>query len=128
MKSLQPDCLLLNIGCTDSLDHTDVIFFKNSDRQEVNKGFKGPGVLCQKLTGTWYWRQKDAVTPPRSCDYALGLMDELFPINVNLMLNLTPNTDGRIDDNLAAEYAKMGSKLNIPMPLEEIPERWLERK
>lgn len=54
-------------------------------------------------------------------------MDKYFPINVDLLLNLTPNTDGRIDDNLAAEYARMGKNLKIPAPLETLPEGWLKR-
>ena len=128
VKSLQPDCLLLNIGCTDGLDHTDIVFFENGAGQEVTDGFAGPGVLCQKLTDTWFWRTKDASAAPKSADWAIGLMQKYFPVNVNLVLNMTPNTDGRIDDNLAAEYEKMGTKLPAPALVGDLPAGRQKRK
>lgn len=127
VKSIQPNCLLLNIGCTDGIAHTDIVFFENGAGQEVTEGFNGPGILCQKLTGAWFWRAADPDTAPTSGDWALELMKECFPMNVNLIMNLSPNTKGLIDENLAAEYRKMGKKTVLPQPLEKIPAGWLLR-
>ena len=128
VKSIQPECLLMNIGCTDDISKTDIVFFENGAGQEVTSGFRGPGALCQKLTGAWYWRAGDPDTAPVSGDWALVLMKECFPMNVSLIINLSPNTKGLIDENLAAEYRKMGEKVVLPQPLEEIPDGWLIRK
>lgn len=59
VKSLQPDCLLMNIGCSGSLDGTDIPFFENAAGQEMEKTFAGPGVSCNKLTESWFWRRGD---------------------------------------------------------------------
>ena len=93
----------------------------------MHAGCEGPGILCQKLTGAWFWRAEDAVTPPRSHEYPLELAGRYLPHNVNLIMNLSPNRDGRIDDNLAAEYALLGRKFSMPAPLTEAPEGWLRR-
>ena len=42
-------------------------------------------------------------------------------------MNLSPNPDGVIDDNLAERFAEIGKMVQLPAPLEEIPEGWLKR-
>lgn len=71
VKSLQPDCLLMNIGCTSGIDGTDIVFFENGAGQDITAGFEGPGVLCQKLTNTWFWRSTDPQKLANSADWAL---------------------------------------------------------
>lgn len=127
VKSLQPNCLLMNIGCTEGIKGTDIVFFENGAGQDVNGGFEGPGILCQKLTGTWFWRAVDPTTPTATAEWALERMYSYFPMNVNFILNLSPNTTGTIDENLAAEFKRIGEKVVLPGPVEEIPEGWLKR-
>ena len=127
VKSLQPDCLLMNIGCSEGLTGTDVVFYENAAGQEVEGEFSGPGVSCNKLTPTWFWRDEDPNTPPVSADWAIEKMNGYFPMNINFMLNLSPAPNGLVDENLAAEFAKIGEKVSLPAPLEEIPEGWLVR-
>ena len=59
VKRLQPNCLLMNIGCTEGISGTDVVFFENGAGQELTPGFAGPGALCQKLTRTWFYRDDE---------------------------------------------------------------------
>lgn len=128
VKSLQPNCLFMNIGCSEGLQGTDIVFYENAAGQEVDNSFRGPGVSCNKLTGTWFWRSTDPATPPTGADWAIEKMNGYFPMNVNFMLNLSPNTQGLVDDNLAAEFAKIGEKVLLPQPLEGCPEGWLTRE
>ena len=127
VKALQPDCLLMNIGCSDGLSGTDVVFYENAAGQEVEGAFSGPGVSCNKLTPTWFWRDEDRVTPPVSADWAIEKMNGYFPMNINFMLNLSPAPNGLVDDNLAEEFAKIGQKVKLPEALKELPEGWLTR-
>lgn len=127
IKSIQPNCLVMNIGWTKDVQGSDVLFFENGAGQEVHDGFEGPGILCQKLTRTWMWRETDRTTLTHNADWALERMNRYFPRNVNFILNLTPNQEGGIDENLAAEYAKIGQTFRMPAPLQEIPEGWLKR-
>lgn len=128
VKSLQPNCLVMNIGCTEGIKGTDVIFYENSAGQQVEGGFAGPGILCQKLTGTWMWRATDPGAKLRNADWAIRQMERYFPMNINFMLNISPDKDGGVDDNLAAEFAEIGKKLVLPEPLTELPSGWLIRK
>lgn len=117
VKSLQPDCLLMNIGCTDGVQGTDIVFFENGAGQDIPDNFQGPGVLCQKLTETWFWRASDPQTPPAETAWALEKMQGCFSKNVNFVLNLSPNTTGRIDKNLAEAFAALGKQVVLPAPL-----------
>lgn len=128
VKSLQPDCLLMNIGCSEGLSGTDVPFFENAAGQEVAGEFHGPGVSCNKLTNAWFWRQTDPDTAPTPASWAIQKMQQYFPMNVNFMLNLSPNEKGKLDKNLEEEFARVGSLLSFPEPLTELPEDWLTRK
>lgn len=127
VKSMQPDCLLMNIGCDGSLSGTDIVFYENAAGQEVSGAFEGPGVSCNKLTNTWFWRDEDPDTAPKSAEWAVAKAEQYFPMNINFMLNLSPDPSGRVDENLAKEFAKIGQLLTLPKQLDELPKGWLRR-
>lgn len=127
VKELQPDCLLLNIGCSRSLAGSDVVFYENAAGQEVSDGFVGPGVSCNKLTDTWFHRDEDRSTPPKPVAWVLEKAAGYFPKNVNFMLNLSPDEDGCLDENLAKAFDAVGKALVLPEPLTEVPAGWLRR-
>lgn len=128
VKSLQPDCLLMNIGCAEGLQGTDVVFFENAAGQEVNSAFFGPGISCNKLTKRWFWFHTDPVTPLAEREWVYQKMEEYFHKNVNFILNLSPRPDGKLDENLISAFAEIGENLSLPAPLTEIPDKWLTRK
>ena len=128
VKSLQPDCLLMNIGWNRDISGTDILFFENGAGQQMYAGFAGPGALCQKLTRTWFWRETDPDTAPASAEWAAELMESCFEKNASFLLNLSPDVHGRIDGNLAAEFARFGRLAKLPTPLTEPPEGWMVRK
>ena len=55
----------------------------------------------------------------------LQLMEQCFPRNITLMMNLSPNTQGLVDENLAAAYRAAGEKATFPPPLEKAPAAWV---
>jgi alpha-L-fucosidase len=118
----------LNIGWNQDLDGSDIVFYENGAGQQLENGFHGPGILCQKLTRTWFWRADDPVTACSSTDWAANFMDQCCSVNVNFMLNLSPNIHGQVDDNLADTLADFGNKIKIPAPLDQIPDGWMTRK
>ncbi len=127
VKAIQPDCLLMNIGCAQGVTGTDVVFFENAAGQEAETTFQGPGASCNKLTRTWFWRDEDPTTPPRSKAWAMEKMEEHFPLNCAFLLNLSPAPNGLVDDNLAEVFAQIGQGLTLPQPLKELPPGWLTR-
>lgn len=55
-------------------------------------------------------------------------MESCFEKNASFLLNLSPDVHGRIDGNLAAEFARFGRLAKLPTPLTEPPEGWMVRK
>lgn len=127
VKSLQPDCLLINIGCTSGISGTDVVCFENGAGQDITPGFQGPGALCQKFTGSWFWRSTDAATPTASPAWAADLLARCAAHNVSLIMNLSPNPQGRLEENLEASFAALGELVTLPAPVTDLPAAWLRR-
>ncbi len=128
VKRLQPDCLLLNIGCSDSLAGTDIVFYENAAGQEAKGGFSGPGVSCNKLTDAWFHRDGDGTKAPKSAEWALKKAAGYYKSNINFMLNLSPDENGCLDENLAEAFAEIGRSMSFPEPLTALPEGWLTRE
>ena len=127
VKSLQPNCMLMNIGCSEGLAGTDVVFYENAAGQEVDQTFQGPGVSCNKLTDAWFWRSTDPTATLTSTQWAMEKINTYFPMNVNFMLNLSPNLQGEIDENLVKRFEQIGELVTFPEPIKELPEKWLKR-
>lgn len=128
IKSIQPNCLFMNIGCTDTLKQTDIVFYENAAGQDVEGEFHGPGVSCNKFTKTWFWKETAAEEQLSPTEDTIQKMEKYFPMNINFMLNLSPNIFGTIDDNLMEAFKKVGEKAEFPKPLEALPQGWLVRK
>lgn len=127
IKSIQPECMVMNIGC-DDINHTEVVFYENAAGQDIGNSFVGPGASCNKLTKTWFWRKTDPTDELKSAKWALDKIEEANKKNVTFLLNLTPNTTGRADENLVERLAEIGRLYRRPADLTEIPEGWLKRK
>ena len=125
---INPDCLVMNIGCSDSINGTDVIFYENAAGQEVSDAFAGPGISCNKFTDTWFHRYDDPGKVLKSAEWAKEKAEGYFKKNVNFMLNISPDSDGRMDENQIKRFEELGKILTLPEPLTDLPEGWLKRK
>lgn len=128
VKSLQPNCLLMNIGWPYDLAGTDVVFYENAAGQELDGEFSGPGVSCNKLTDTWFHRDEDRTTPTKTADWAVEKAHDYFKHNINFMLNISPDENGCVDQNLIDTFEEIGKKIQFPAPLTQLPQGWLTRK
>lgn len=127
VKRLQPDCLLLNIGWPHDLSGTDIAFYENAAGQEVSEGFSGPGISCNKLTNAWFHRTGDGETPTKTAEWALTKAHTYFASNINFMLNISPDENGGVDENLKKTFEEIGRGMIFPQPLTELPSGWLKR-
>ncbi len=125
VKSLQPDCMLLNISCESNLKHTEVVFYENAAGQEVEDDFWGPGASCNILNNCWFWRKTDPEMELKSAGWAVDKIVGMNGHNVTFLLNSSPNTDGLIDDNFMRRYEEIGSLYKMPRELSELPAGWL---
>ena len=128
VKSIQPNCMLMNLSCESSLDHTDVVFYENAAGQEIDDAFVGPGASCNILNKCWFWRAADPQLELKSAKWATDKIEDAGARNVTFLLNASPNTSGLIDDNFMARYEEIGKSYKRPADLTEIPAGWLKRK
>lgn len=129
VKSIQPNCLLMNIGASEGLNGTDVVFYENAAGQDIKEGVTPafPAVSCNKLTDAWFWRKGDEKKPPKSTEWVIEKAERYFRKNINFMINISPNTSGKMDDNLFWAFVKIGEKIKLPSELQAPPAEWLQR-
>ena len=114
VTKLQPDCLLLNVGETRNPERTDILFFESAAGQAVAKDFAGPGISCDILTKTWFWRQEDAAAELKGAEWAVNRVKTLNAQNTAFILNLSPNPTGGVDANMAARFREIGAVMGKP--------------
>lgn len=110
IKALQPHTLIMNHSCECSYDHTDVIFFENAAGQKIPKRFDGYGAAGNILTRTWFWKESHPAAKLKSARWAVE--KKLLPMNrqgVTFLLNVSPNREGRIEENVAARFREIGA-------------------
>ncbi len=127
IKSIQPDCTLLNISCENNLKHTEVVFYENAAGQEVEDSFVGPGASCNILNNCWFWRETDPRMDLKSAQWAVDKIKDMNDHNVTFLLNSSPNTMGLIDANFMQRYEEIGKLYKRPEDLKNIPEGWIKR-
>lgn len=128
VNSIQPNCLVLNHSSEVNLDHSDIVVFENNAGQNIPPDFVGPGSLAQKLTDAWFWREIDPTATLKTAEWALE--NKVYPAqkqNCVCMLNISPNPDGGVDDNLAQRFEEIGAIYRAPAPVTEIPKGWMTR-
>ena len=126
IKSLQPDCLAMVIGWNEDIKHSDICFYEGGAGQQIADGFNGPGIFCQKLTDTWFWRTGHPTAPLHSIDTVMEMIEDCFAHNVNFCNNISPNRDGGIDENLMQGLTDVGKRIVYPPSLGEgLPDGWM---
>ena len=90
--------------------------------------FSGPGVSCNKLTDAWFHRHDDGTKPTKTADWAVTKAHAYFESNINFMLNISPDENGCVDENLIKTFEEIGQKISFPAPLTTLPDGWLKRE
>jgi len=127
VKSIQPNCLLINHSCETTLAHTDVVFYENAAGQNAAEDFVGPGAAGNILTRHWFWREKDTKRRLKSAKWALEKITGMNAKNVAFLINASPNRFGLIDDNMVERFEEIGKRYHVPSDIKEIPAGWLTR-
>lgn len=127
VKGIQPDCLVMNIGCVDSLKDTDIPFFENAFGQSADDKFEGPGAAANIFASTWFWRDEHTNSTLKSAEWAAERVEEYNKKNISFLMNISPNNRGTVDANLKERFAEFGKLYHEIPPVEELPEGWMRR-
>jgi hypothetical protein len=123
IKSLQPNCLVLNHSRLRSV--SDVPQIELHAGMGLPTGSDWPAVGGDTIQANWFWRTNYPTSSLRSVQWIVK--KNLIPFNrrnVVFQLNCAPNRDGLMDDNVVARLAEVGKAWTPPAPLDHIPDSW----
>src|SRR5215217_1371353 len=114
VKSLQPNCLLMDLNGAkypaEALFYTDIKSYEQGAGQHISKEQNMlPALACLPLQENWFWKTSFNTAAVKK---AVDLVNNnLIPLNrafCNFILNVAPNRDGLIDDNVISELREIG--------------------
>ena len=123
VKSLQPNCLILNHTRLRSV--SDVPQIELHAGMSLPSGADWPSVGGDTIQDKWFWRTNYPTDALRSVQWIVN--ERLVPYNLRnviFQLNCAPNRDGLMDENVVTRLAEVGKAWTPPPPLEHIPDSW----
>jgi alpha-L-fucosidase len=125
VKKLQPNCLMADHNAGQypgaALYYTDIKEYEQHAGQTIPAGSIVPSQSGTTLQSEWFWKLD---YPKQELRAAKQIVDEwLIPFNerhCNLILNVSPNTEGRFDDNAVSRLAEVGKLWKNPGPAPKI--------
>ena len=111
IKTLQPNCLIMDInGVTEPWD-TDIVFFEEPKGVWAPSGNTYAACQGQNIVSTgWFWHPSTpTATPMTTSDIVTTHLKTLEPRYTNLLLNCPPNNVGLLDTNIVDRLAEVGA-------------------
>jgi alpha-L-fucosidase len=116
VKSLQPNCLILNNDNGRSPGPTDIRCYEHNEGRPP-KGNRLPSEVCYKIQSAWFGKEGDPNHAVVSVDTIVDrLLIPLTKQNCNLLLNCAPNRKGLLDENVVVRLRQVGKRLDEVWP------------
>ncbi len=129
VKSLQPDCVMIDIGGLSQPWLSDAIFFEAPLGVRAPEGNTYAGLQGETISNGWFWHPSTPTTNPRGRDAILADLADLEPKYTSYILNCPPNRDGRLDTNIVSRLAEVGAAWSPnpsrpPLPTQPLRVEW----
>jgi len=125
VKALQPECLIVNHCYESNLAHADVPFADASGRDySFHPDYMRPTAASDALQGNWWWDDREGFGVRRSVRDILRRLDSYNAHNSVYVLNIAPNTAGRLPDDAVQHLATVAGKWKKPADLKKYGENW----
>jgi len=129
VKSLQPDCVMIDHGGLAQPWLGDAIYFEAPLGIESPAGNTNAGIQGETISNGWFWHPSTPTTNPRSRDAILADLGDLEPKYTSYLLNCPPNRDGRLDTNIVTRLAEVGAAWSPntsrpPLPTQPLRVQW----
>ncbi|MCO1574321.1 alpha-L-fucosidase [Crossiella sp. SN42] len=129
VKSLQPNCVIIDIGGLSQPWLSDAIFFEAPLGVRAPEGNTYAGVQGETISNGWFWHPSTPTTNPRARDAILADLKDLEPKYTSYLLNCPPNRDGRLDANIVTRLAEVGAAWSPnhsrpPLPAQPLRVEW----
>ncbi len=123
VKELQPDCLIISHTYESNLAHAEVPFADAAGRNyPYHPDYLRPVAASDILQGGWWW--DDTHKGLKSVDYVLGKLDSYNSHNGVYILNLSPNPEGRIDEDAVERLKEVAALWERPADIKKPADNW----
>lgn len=127
IKSIQPNCLVMDLNAAkypaEALFYTDIKSYEQGAGQHISKDSNRlPALSCLPINQNWFWKPSFPNAPVKKANELVNNM--LVPLNkayCNFILNVAPNRDGLIDDNVIDELKEIGHLYKRPESFPKLP-------
>ena len=127
VKSIQPQCLLMDLNAakypSEALFYTDIKSYEQGAGQHISKeSNKLPALSCLPINQFWFWKPSFPTSPVKKADDLVN--NNLIPFNksyCNFILNVAPNRDGLIDENVITTLKEIGKLYKKPESFPVLP-------
>lgn len=115
VKSLQPDCLVMDLNAAkyprEALFYTDIKSYEQNAGQRISTDTNRlPALSCLPINDNWwFWKDYFPAQEVKSPEWIVE--ENIVPCNkayCTYILNVAPNTDGLIDDNAVEALRRIG--------------------
>ena len=121
VKSLQPNCILLDIGGLSVPYLGDAIFFEEPLGVHSPTGNTNASCQGQTISAGWFWHPSTPTSDPMSSSSIVSHLTDLESKYTNFILNCPPNRNGRLDSRIVERLNEVAASwspntLRAPLP------------
>ncbi|MDO6809837.1 alpha-L-fucosidase [Zobellia galactanivorans] len=125
VKSLQPNCLIVNHTYESNLAHAEVPFADAAGRAyPYHKDYMRPTAASDFIQRGWWWDNNNGFGVSKSVDYLLKQLNSYNSHNSVYILNISPNPEGRIDEDVITRLKETAVVWQKPAPLKKPGSDW----
>lgn len=126
VKSLQPDCVILDHGGITEPYLGDVIYFEEPLGITAPEGNTYAATQGQTISNGWFWHPDTPTSTPMSLDSILTHLKDLEPRYTNFILNCPPNRTGQLDTNIVNRLKEVGENWSPDLTRAPLPDQPLK--
>jgi len=127
VKSIQPNCVIMDLNAAkypaEALFYTDIKSYEQGAGQHISKeSNRLPALSCLPVNRAWFWKTSFPAEPVK--DPKMLVEEDIIPFNkvfCNFILNVAPNREGLIDENVLVVLKEIGRLWKNEGPLPSLP-------
>lgn len=113
IHSIQPNCLVINHSCNTSLAQSQIIHYEATHGQHCPYDNIIPSQQGPTLQPAWFWEpgfEHEKLKSVSEVDNELHFANNHY---TNYLLNVSPNTDGVLDENVIRRLEEIGQTVRV---------------
>ncbi|GAA3612796.1 alpha-L-fucosidase [Flavivirga amylovorans] len=124
VKELQPECLVISHTYESNLSHAEVPFADAAGRNyPYHPDYLRPTAASDFLQRSWFWDNSEDMKVRKSVEYILGKLNSYNSHNSVYILNISPNPDGGIDEDVFVRLKEVADVWEKPADI-KIEDNW----